>query len=139
MKRKLAWAVGVLLVLVVVHGVMLSSSVQYRLGDELQKVDILTKRKLAAYERTKDPVEIRNWLIGEYSTEGTGMQMYMTLENWSFSHQKEFVSLVESFPKADRKHFIKLFSFTLVDSNDKDQFRRAFKDYSSLVIDEIKK
>ncbi len=127
-------AVGILVI--VIAALPYIPAVQYWHADKLERVGLDTQSKLRAYERSGDPTEMHAWL-SENCDGGCGMQTYLTLSEWSMTHKKEFVRLVESMYENQQQQFTRLFAFTLDDSGQSDEFLRAYKGSESKAITAI--
>jgi hypothetical protein len=127
-------AIGMVVVILAI--LPLIPAVRYWGADEIEKIGLDTQRKLKAYERSGNPTEMRVWL-SDNNDGGFGMQVYLTLSQWSMTHKKEFVRLVESFDVKQQKQFIGIFAFTLDDSGQSDEFLCAYKGSNCKAITAI--
>ncbi len=108
----------------------------YAIGDIVERAEIDTERKLAAYERSSDPRPLRKWLQNGPDA-GPGMQVMMATGEWSLRHPREFIALIESMDQGERKQFCERFGFQLADSGQAEEFREAYRGYRSKALDEL--
>lgn len=105
---------------------------QYGLAGPIEKVEIDTRRKLAEYERSQDPVPLHRWVMSQDAAFYT--DALYTLSDWATHHQAEFVGFLESMDAAEGTEFAEGFAFVLADTGRKDEFRQAFQNYRSPKI-----
>ena len=123
--------IGVLLVIL-----PLFPALRYFGEDPISRAGLNTEYKLAAYERTGNPKEIRNWIING-PTDALRQQIYITLGEWSIKHQNEFIRLVESLNAKQRRNFVDTFAFVLDNSGKSKRFMYAYRSIGSETISKI--
>jgi hypothetical protein len=122
--------VGLVIASVALVAKWLLPMLAYATGDSIVRADLDTQRRLARYERTGNPEEVRPWLIA-YHGEAPSHQVMVTLGHWSLRHQRQFLDLVDGLDEGQKPAFAKLFAFALFDSGRKAAFVNAFTGYLS--------
>lgn len=104
------------------------SCLRYYAEDPVDRATDDTNTQLARFERTGDPRPVKAWLF-TYRGEGEAMNSYGALVRWSFSHQREFTTLMHSMDKKAGEEFCRSYAFSLADNGQTETFRKAFQGY----------
>jgi hypothetical protein len=112
-------------------------SIIYRDLGDIQQARISTNWILRKYKFTKNPTEIRNWLL-EYHGEAPRQEVFYTFVDWSLSNQSDFISIIGGVEPNLKSNLLQFIAIGIVDSKPVEEFHEAFKQFESQDIEELK-
>lgn len=92
---------------------------------------------LLAYARTGNIDTVEYWLDNSYLDGGPAISAGLVLRQWTMRNQNHFLKLVSELGESRRQTLVKLLVFGVSEVKGGSRFRRAFRGFSSEILDTI--